>query len=418
MPEHYGKITEFKNIDSKTANQQGFFFRINGQNCKIMTYKGNEEQVIIPDAINGKPVRAIGKRAFANKNITSVVLPYSLKRIGEEAFYQCKLKSLELPETIEKIEENAFGECEELTTVMLKGERKSFDVTWHAFAKTPYIDKTPIVVLGNMLIRVNYANEGTGILKIPDGIRVVTKDAADNGCFRYDADYLIYRLEIPASVRRIEDRAFRRLHRLAEVEVEKKPGHHFLWLEKEVFGSSIFFGGFLSKIKEKELGEMSFYSTGNIKFKNLALVHNVGYSLCSSSNECTLYIPPNPDAKDEFWDSIQLKYASHKQFYFMLDLQDYYNLMMKIKSLREQLKMATVLVWHSHGILRERIILFFQQHINKAVEMAVKENDIEQLKLYANLHLIDEEKGFCIRHGKYLAEKYQNGAVEYLKKWI
>ena len=47
MLEPYGKTTKFKNIDSKTANQLGFYFRINGQNCKIMTYKGNEEKVII-----------------------------------------------------------------------------------------------------------------------------------------------------------------------------------------------------------------------------------------------------------------------------------------------------------------------------------------------------------------------------------
>ena len=107
MQEACGKITKLWNIDGKMANEQGFFFRINGQNCKIMSYKGKENEVIIPDAINGKPVRAIGKRVFAKKDIVSVVLPTGLKKIGEEAFYQSKLKKVELPKSIEKIEKNA-----------------------------------------------------------------------------------------------------------------------------------------------------------------------------------------------------------------------------------------------------------------------------------------------------------------------
>lgn len=94
--------------DDKIANEKGFFFRINGQNCKIMTYKGSDKDIIIPDTINGKSVIGIGKRVFAGKEIESVSFPGSLRKIGEEAFLGCKLKEVILPDGIRKIGKN-FG---------------------------------------------------------------------------------------------------------------------------------------------------------------------------------------------------------------------------------------------------------------------------------------------------------------------
>lgn len=302
---------------------------------------------------------------------------------------------------------------------MLRGKRKSFDVSWHAFAKTPYIDESDLVVLGTMLIRVNDVDEKTETLKIPQGIKVVTKEAADNGTFRYDAEYRIKRMEIPASVTKIEEKAFRRLWGLNEVKVENIQGYQFLYLEKEAFGSLNYFGNFLRELKTKELGNISCYwDTGNIKFKQLRLEYYIGSCLNVCYDECIIYIPSKLKIREKFWDCINLEYMPHKQFYFSLNLEDYYNLMLEVSSLREQLQMATFLVTHLHGPLREKIILFFQEHINKAVDIAVKENDEAQLKLYAYFHLIDKEKGFRIRHGKYLIEKYQNRAGDYLKQLL
>lgn len=422
MLERYGKITEYRNIDSETANQQGFYFRINGQNCKIMTYKGNEEMVRIPDAINGKPVRAIGKRAFAKKNICNVVFPNELKIIGEEAFYQCKLKRVELPEQIEKIEQNAFGECKELETVMLKGKRKSFNVSWHGFAKTPFVDSQDLVILGNMLLRINAVDEETETLKIPQGIEVVAKDAADNGEMRYDAEYSITKIEIPSSVKKIQKKAFRRLWRLGTVDVEYIEGCQFLYLERDAFGSlNDISNSFMHKLKQKHFGSISvFWDIGVQRLKHLELTYYSGSYLCThtSFDEGNIYIPPSRKDREAFWDCIRLNYIPHREFYFSLNLEDYYNLMMKVTSIREQLQMATFLVSQMGGSWKEKVILFFQEHINKAVEIAVKENDVEQLKLYAYFHLIEKEKGFRIRHGKYLIEKYQNRATAYLKQLI
>ena len=92
--------------------------------------------------------------------------------------------------------------------------------------------------------------------------------------------------------------------------------------------------------------------------------------------------------------------------------------MTQVKSLREQLQMAKILVSDFHGKWRGIIVLFFQQHIHKAVQYAVEENDVEQLKMYVDFQLLKEEKGFRIRQGKYFTEKYQNAAARYLKQQL
>lgn len=421
MQEACGKITKLWNIDGKMANEQGFFFRINGQNCKIMSYKGKENEVIIPDAINGKPVRAIGKRVFAKKDIVSVVLPTGLKKIGEEAFYQSKLKKVELPETIEKIEKNAFGECEELTVVTLKEHKNEINVDWYSFAKTPFADKPNLVILGDILLRINDINEGEDVLKIPNGIKVVGKDASDNGTFRNPAEDKIKKIQIPPSVRKIEDRAFQKLYWCNVVE---KDNQGPLYLGRDVFGKADSTNCFIRKLAKTELGiTSSYWQRGTREMKRLVLVYPrydelYEYYTQTYLQACTIYIPLSNKEKEAFWDCMQVKYIYGKGFCFYLKLEEYYKLMIQVKSLREQLQMAKFLVSKFHGKWREKIVLFFQQHIHKAVKYAVEENDVEQLKMYVHLQLLKKEKGFRIRQGKYLTEKYQNGAARYLKQQL
>ena len=71
---------------------------------------GNATRLTIPAAIGGKPVTSIGKKAFyANTELTSVIIPGSVKEIGEEAFSGCVgLESAELSEGLETIGYYAF----------------------------------------------------------------------------------------------------------------------------------------------------------------------------------------------------------------------------------------------------------------------------------------------------------------------
>ena len=75
-------------------------------------YKGKETQLEIPAVIGGKPVVAIGKKAFTGSKLTEITLPSGLKSIGPSAFANClKLRTVRLPDTLETIEDSAFSNC-------------------------------------------------------------------------------------------------------------------------------------------------------------------------------------------------------------------------------------------------------------------------------------------------------------------
>ncbi|MGN1277558.1 MAG: leucine-rich repeat protein [Floccifex sp.] len=113
----------------------------------IDEYIGNEEEVIIPSTIDGKPVTEIYNAFFAKKGIKRVVipqgvitldkeafascsdlesvsLPSSLKTIGERAFAYTNLKEVIIPEGVTSIGRNAFNNCKQLEKVTLPSTLK------------------------------------------------------------------------------------------------------------------------------------------------------------------------------------------------------------------------------------------------------------------------------------------------------
>ncbi|PID84592.1 hypothetical protein CSB09_00005, partial [Candidatus Gracilibacteria bacterium] len=64
--------------------------------------------VDIPAQIAGVDVEIIGANAFNTKNITSVILPNTVKTIGKLAFGVNGIQSITIPDSVETIEENAF----------------------------------------------------------------------------------------------------------------------------------------------------------------------------------------------------------------------------------------------------------------------------------------------------------------------
>ncbi|MBO4876743.1 MAG: leucine-rich repeat protein [Ruminococcus sp.] len=79
----------------------------------ITGYTGTASNLTIPEAIGGKPVISIGKKAFFSKTeLVSVKLPHTMKEIGDEAFRGCTcLEKIELNEGLETIGNYAFYLC-------------------------------------------------------------------------------------------------------------------------------------------------------------------------------------------------------------------------------------------------------------------------------------------------------------------
>ena len=75
----------------------------------IRDYLGEEDKVVIPERINGKPVIAISAGAFIDKTVKELVLPKTIQRIADSAFIGCSsLETVYFPNSIYELSDNIF----------------------------------------------------------------------------------------------------------------------------------------------------------------------------------------------------------------------------------------------------------------------------------------------------------------------
>jgi len=138
------------------------------ENGILKKYRGKDEYVIIPEG-----VKEIGKRAFYDQDIKSVVMPASVTSIGLQAFYYCsdlesviiseniteigkeafafclKLKDVTLPKKITKIKPLTFFGCQLTRLVIPEGVT---DIEYWAFDACIYLEE---LVIGNQIQRID-----------------------------------------------------------------------------------------------------------------------------------------------------------------------------------------------------------------------------------------------------------------------
>lgn len=89
-----------------------FAYTADGGEVTITDYIGTSEHVLIPDAIDGLPVTALGHRAFYEKTVTTVVVPDSVTEIGDLCFSGDNyLVSLTLPDGLAELSYGALESC-------------------------------------------------------------------------------------------------------------------------------------------------------------------------------------------------------------------------------------------------------------------------------------------------------------------
>ena len=81
----------------------------------LIKYIGNEKNVVIPGII-----REIGKEAFYESSVETIVIEEGVKIIGTSAFCGCgNLTEITFPNTLEVIEYDAFCACSKLEKIIL-----------------------------------------------------------------------------------------------------------------------------------------------------------------------------------------------------------------------------------------------------------------------------------------------------------
>ena len=108
------------------SKREDFIFEEYEGHYILDKYVGDDEEVIIPDEIDGIKIETIGYMCFFNlrnrynTRIKSVVLPKNLKKIGSEAFAFCvALESVVFPDSLEFIGAEAFLGCRSLKEINL-----------------------------------------------------------------------------------------------------------------------------------------------------------------------------------------------------------------------------------------------------------------------------------------------------------
>ncbi|WP_176220669.1 leucine-rich repeat protein [Cohnella massiliensis] len=98
-----------------------FTYQTSGSNATITGYTGPGGDVVIPDTIDGYPVKSIFIDAFKGKSeIFSVVIPEGVTYIWKGAFSMMpNLTSVTIPEGVTSIGEGAFAENKNLTSLTL-----------------------------------------------------------------------------------------------------------------------------------------------------------------------------------------------------------------------------------------------------------------------------------------------------------
>ena len=118
----------------------------------IVGYNGQGGDVVIPSKIDDKyPVTAIDKMAFMyQEEITSLMIPGSVKATGELAFFHCiKLAKVTLEDGVEKISRGSFNACEALAEIVVPASVKTIeDIAFVGCTALTAFDFTNVTTLG------------------------------------------------------------------------------------------------------------------------------------------------------------------------------------------------------------------------------------------------------------------------------
>ncbi len=96
----------------------------------VTGYEGEVSALIIPDCIEGLPVREISANAFSGRqDIRELVLPDTIEILGRYAFYNCiNLVKIELSDAVEDYYDGVIKQCRSLSDIQIDFKRDNYSV--------------------------------------------------------------------------------------------------------------------------------------------------------------------------------------------------------------------------------------------------------------------------------------------------
>jgi len=160
------------NSQAGLSSESFFSHTVNNGEVTITKYMGPDGFVVIPSALGGLPVRAIGDSAFDQcAGLTGVTIPDGVATIGKFAFAFCNgLPRVAIPASVSSIGTSAFVDCHGLTAIMVNP------------ANPAYCSSAEGVVFNKERTRiVRYPAGKAGNYVIPNGVTNI-EDGAFASC--------------------------------------------------------------------------------------------------------------------------------------------------------------------------------------------------------------------------------------------
>lgn len=226
-----------------------FAYTADGGEVTITDYIGTSEHVLIPDAIDGLPVTALGHRAFYEKTVTTVVVPDSVTEIGDLCFSGDNyLVSLTLPDGLSELPYAALESCFRLMNFNLPKELKK--ISGSALQYNYYLTHLTLPSSLTEIEQLNFIglyglqsltlaednaafklDETNGLLMTADGTRllhcfsdivpaeeiILTEGLKTVDPFAFHYDYDVKRIVLPEGVETIGAMAFAMCPNLTEI---------------------------------------------------------------------------------------------------------------------------------------------------------------------------------------------------------
>ena len=147
----------------------------------LIGYVGNDENLTVPEAINGYMLTSIGMEAFAYcTSLTQVTIPDSVTSIGDSAFGGCtRLTQVTIPDSVTSIDYGAFSGCTRLTQVTIPDSVTSIGEGAFYFCESLTQVTIPDSVTS---IGEDAFNNCTSLTQvtIPDSVTSIGEDAFNN----------------------------------------------------------------------------------------------------------------------------------------------------------------------------------------------------------------------------------------------
>lgn len=243
----YVKADTVEDSSSRDANEV-FRYQEMEEGIKLTGYLGSEENLQIPEQINGLTVKSITSDAFKDcKSLVSVTIPEGVTTIGNGAFFNCRnLKTVAIPSTVTELTKGMFDYCVSLSEINI------------ADANTTYISVDGIVFSKDHTKIVFYPNGREGEYTIPDTVTSIEAEAFSdcNG---------ITSIHIPEGVTSIGNQAFA-YSNLSEISMSASV---------KTIGYSVFSGcdnltEILISSGVTSIGEYAFYGCDNLTAINVS----------------------------------------------------------------------------------------------------------------------------------------------------